>query len=59
MSRHIIQIAVGNGARENFSDRLYAICNDGTVWTKFGPLGAGPWQQVDDVPQERQSDPLK
>lgn len=42
--RKIIQIV------HNTNNRLYAVCDDGTVWYSYMD---GPWKRVNDIPQDK------
>jgi hypothetical protein len=50
MNRKITQITVtGN---EEGEDTLYALCDDGSVWVLFIPIGGpGKWLRLPDMPQ--------
>lgn len=44
--QRIIQIAVSPG-NEDSSDMLYALCSDGTLWTKYMSGGTEKWKSQD------------
>ena len=49
VNRKIIQIAVDSSSSEDPADdigSLYALCDDGTIWTKTS-FGNKEWKQID------------
>lgn len=50
--RKTIQIAV-SGA-EDAPDNLYALADDGTIWTMIMDERKMHWEQIPDLPQERE-----
>ena len=49
--RKIVQISAVPET-ENNNERLYALCDDGSVWVTYTPSGVSVWIRVGDVPQE-------
>jgi hypothetical protein len=57
MARKIVQIAVTHAPPEGdrFAERLFALCNDGSVWRySWGDRGTGPacWIRLGNIPQD-------
>lgn len=53
MTRKIIQISTSgvNNTQQTQADFiLTALCNDGTVWNKFGHQSN--WMKIEDIPQD-------
>lgn len=54
--RKPIQIAFGltDYAENETTAQLVALCDDGTMWTLFGPdKNGGTWHRLPDIPQEQ------
>lgn len=54
MSRKIIQIAIdpswehsGEGAK------IYALCDDGTLWSLIDEMDKFNWERMKDIPQDK------
>ena len=50
MTRKIIQIAIDPAPDCGSSSILYALCNDGTVWSRID-IPSKKWSRMDEVPQ--------
>lgn len=51
MTRKIIQITVS--AVPDECDTLYALCDDGSLWTLWrGDLKGPKWERMSDIPQD-------
>lgn len=50
MKRKIIQLVYGTIQYDtnDVTESLFALCNDGTVWTK---TNSETWKQMDEIPQ--------
>lgn len=48
--RKVIQLVALGGNEHTETDILYALCNDGSIWFKSDPTGAG-WENIESVPQ--------
>jgi hypothetical protein len=53
LKRRVIQISTLSPLRipqnQNQTPRIYALCNDGTMWMHAEDLG---WRQLPDIPQD-------
>lgn len=52
-TRRIIQIAIDPSPDSGSTSVVYALCNDGTVWSRVDIPGK-QWSQMDDVPQPQE-----
>ena len=52
-TRKIIQIAIDPAPDCDSAPVVYALCNDGTVWSRLDIPGK-KWSQMDDVPQPQE-----
>jgi cytochrome c2 len=46
--RKIIQIAIGSASDSGYSNEVFALCDDGTVWTDSQ---VGKWIKLPNIPQ--------
>lgn len=49
MKRKPVQLAVRPG-NEDWNPVVYALCDDGTIWSLLDGVGGG-WQELPDIPQ--------
>ena len=50
MTRKIIQIAIDSNPTPSAAPTVYALCNDGTVWSRID-IPSKKWSRMADVPQ--------
>jgi len=50
--RKIVNIAIHSAPRDDIDRRLFALCDDGTVWHCNPDEMKTPWYRVRDIPQD-------